>query len=47
MPRNIDRSIRRKTRLENKPAFKKLITKRKKERKAGEVKFIVTFLLQR
>lgn len=42
MPRNIDRSVRRKTRLEKKPAFKKAITKRKWDRKKNEVPFIVT-----
>lgn len=41
MPRNIDRETRRKIRLANKPAFKKTISKRKRERKAGEVKFEV------
>ena len=41
MPRNIDRSVRRKTRLEKKPAFKKAITKLKRDSKRGEVSFTV------
>lgn len=41
MPRNIPRVVRRKARKEARPAFKKAITKRKRERKAGEVKFVI------
>ena len=44
MPRNIDRSVRRKTRLEKKPAFKKAISKRKRARKVGgHVKYKFVF----
>ena len=41
MPRNIDRETRRKTRLANKPKFKKVISKRKRDRKKNEESFVV------